>query len=76
MNYYNPFEDMGYFLEYLVDGKLIGTQLLEKPDREHVGYHGRIDAIAETDIILQRNKVVKKGTKYYTRMYPLCGKRK
>lgn len=69
------FENKGYFLEYLVDGKYIGATLLEKPDREEVGYYGRVDAIAEENIKLSNNKVIKKGTKYYTRMYPLCGKR-
>jgi len=73
---YMAFEDIGYFLEYFIDNKFIGTKLLEQPDRDEVGYYGRIDAIAETDIILQGKKVIKQGTKYYTRMYPLCGRKK
>jgi len=69
------FKDLGYFVEYCVDGKLIGTLLIDNPDREEIGYYSRIDAIADSDIKLQRNKIIKKGTKYYTRLYPLCGQK-
>jgi hypothetical protein len=68
------FKQEGYFLEYMVDGKCIGTTLIDKPDREEVGYYGRIDAVANENIKLGK-KIIKKGTKYYTRMYPLCGKK-
>jgi hypothetical protein len=71
----NTFKDIGYYIEYCVDGKLIGTLLVDNPDRDEVGYYSRIDAIADTDIKLQRNKIIKKGTKYYTRLYPLCGQK-
>ncbi len=69
------FKDIGYFVEYCVDGKLIGTLLIDNPDREEIGYYSRIDAVADSDIKLQRNKIIKKGTKYYTRLYPLCGQK-
>lgn len=68
------FSDLGYFLEYMVDGKCIGTTLIDEPDREEVGYYGRIDEVATEDIKLGK-KTIKKGTSYYTRMYPLCGKK-
>lgn len=70
------FEDLGYFLEYLVDGKYIGSINIDKPDREQIGYYGKIDAIAEKDIIFKNKKRIKKGQHYYTRMYPLCGQKK
>lgn len=69
------FKDIGYFLEYYVDGKFIGTTLLDEPDREEIGYYSRQDAIAEQDIQLQNKKRIKQGTKYYTRIYPLCGRK-
>lgn len=69
------FKDIGYFLEYYVDGKFIGTTLLDEPDREEIGYYSRQDAIAEQDIQLQSKKRIKQGTKYYTRIYPLCGRK-
>jgi len=70
------FDDLGYFLEYLVDGKYIGSINIDKPDREEIGYYGKIDAIAEKDIIFKNKKRIKKGQHYYTRMYPLCGQKK
>ena len=70
------FEDLGYFLEYLVDGKYIGSINIDKPDREEIGYYGKIDAIAEKDIVFKNKKRIKKGQHYYTRMYPLCGQKK
>jgi len=69
------FKDIGYFLEYYVDGKFIGTTLLDEPDRAEIGYYSKQDAIAEQDIHLQSKKRIKQGTKYYTRMYPLCGRK-
>jgi hypothetical protein len=70
------FEHLGYFLEYMIDTKYIGSKIIEQPDRKEVGYYGRIDAIASEDIVLDNKKRIKKGQSYYTRMYPLCGKLK
>ena len=69
------FEKLGYFLEYMIDDKFIGTTILENPDREQVGYYGRIDEVATQDIIFKNKKRIKKGQSFYTRMYPLCGKK-
>lgn len=69
------FKDIGYFIEYWVQGKFTGTLLIDEPDRDDIGYYSRIDAIADKEIKLQRNKIIKKGTRYYTRLYPLCGKK-
>lgn len=69
------FKDIGYFVEYMVDNKYIGCKLINEPDRDEVGYYGRIDSIADEDIIFKGNKRIKKGEKYYTRLYPLCGKK-
>ena len=69
------FKDIGYFLEFIIDTKYIGTKLIDKPDREEIGYYGRIDSVAKENIILDNKKVIKKGQKYYTRMYPLCGRK-
>jgi len=70
------FEKIGYFIEYMIDTKYIGTKVIDKPDRKEVGYYGRIDSIATEDIILDNKRRIKKGQSYYTRMYPLCGKLK
>ena len=71
----NIFKESGFFLEYMIDGKFIGTTLIDTPDREEVGYYGRINAVATEDLKIGK-KIIKKGTNYYTRMYPLCGKKK
>ena len=69
------FKDLGYFLEYFIDGKFIGTKMINQPDREIIGYYGKIESIATDDIKLESKKIIKKGTKYYTRLYPLCGQK-
>lgn len=68
------FQKLGYFLEYYVSGKFIGTQLLDKADRDEAGYFGRVYSTAVDLIHLQRGKEVKKGVYYYTILYPLCGR--
>lgn len=72
----NSFKNIGYFVEYMVDNKFVGSINISEPDREEVGYYGRIDAIAEKDIVFKNKRRIKKGTHYYTRMYPLCGQKK
>lgn len=64
---------IGYFEEFIVQGKFIGTLLCEKQDRE-IGYYGKKTIIANEDIVLQNKKKIKKGTEFYTRYYPLNGK--
>jgi len=71
----SQFEQLGYFLEYMIGDKFIGTTILENPDRKEVGYYGRIDEVATQDIIFKNKKRIKKGQSFYTRMYPLCGKK-
>jgi hypothetical protein len=72
----NAFQNFGFFVEYMVDNKYIGSINITEPDREEIGYYGRIDAIAESDIVFSNKKRIKKGTQYYTRLYPLCGEKK
>lgn len=67
------FENLGFFIEYLVNDKLIGCKNVNENDRGCVGYYSRQNHIAENDIIF-KNKIIRSGTKYHTRIYPLCGK--
>ena len=67
------FEDLGYFKEYFVDGKFIGTCKCEK-DRDVIGYSGmKKETVTET-IILDNKKKIKSGTIADTYLYPLTGK--
>lgn len=75
MNIYKnvKFEHLGYSLDYHVDGKYYGSKKIEEADREIIGYSGKKEDLATEDIIF-KNKKIKKGMKYYTFLYPLCGK--
>jgi len=70
----SQFEQLGYFTDYMIDDKYIGSIIMEKPDRETIGYFGRIDEVATEDIILDNKRKIKKGQSFRTMMYPLCGK--
>ena len=72
----SQFKKLGFYVEYMVDGKYVGSVNIEQPDRKEIGYYGRIDQIAKEDIVFRTKKRIKAGTHYYTRLYPLCGKRK
>ena len=65
----SQFEKLGYFLEYMIDDKYIGSTILDKPDREEIGYYGRIDEVATEDIIFSSKKKIKKGQAFYTRIF-------
>jgi hypothetical protein len=66
-------EIIGYFEEYFINGKFIGTKKCEKQDRE-IGYYGKRLYFSDTDVILDNKKVIKKGNEYYSRYYPLNGR--
>lgn len=67
------FEHIGFFLEYIVNGTFIGTKNVDTNESGKIGYESTTTHIAEEDIVF-KNKKIKKGTTYYTRTYPLCGK--
>lgn len=64
---------IGYYEEFLIDNKFVGTKICQQQNRE-IGYYGKQIKIAETDIILDNKKKIKKGQEYYTRYYPLNGR--
>lgn len=67
------YDIFGYFVEYMQNGKYMGSINIEKPDRDVVGYCGRQYHTATEDIIF-KNKRIRKGEQYYTHLYPLCGR--
>ena len=66
-------ETIGYFEEYIINGKFIGCKVCEKQDRE-IGYYCKKVMVADETIILEGNKKIKKGQEYYTRYYPMNGR--
>lgn len=64
------FEILGYFEEYYIGNKFIGTRPTEKQDRK-IGYSGQISYIADKDIVFENKKRIKKDTNYRTLYYPL-----
>lgn len=69
------FEDLGYFKEYYIDGKFIGTIKCNK-DRDLIGYYGKTQEIINHSIKLENGKTIKANSKVETMLYPLCGKLK
>jgi hypothetical protein len=65
---------IGYFEEFIVNGKFVGAKNCEEQKDRIIGYYGKQTKTATEDIILERNKKIKKGTEYYTRYYPLNGR--
>lgn len=68
----NAFAPLGFFKEYYVGNKLIGTTPCEK-DRE-VGYAGRQNETITDTIVFENGKKIKAGIEVFTMIYPLCGK--
>lgn len=66
------FEHLGYFKEYYIDNKFIGTIPCEK-DQE-IGYEGRKTSTTTEKITLQNQKTIKAGQEVTTIVYPLNGK--
>lgn len=68
------FEIKGYSKDYFVKGKLIGTIVLDKPDRKVYAYAGKITEVLENDVLLKNKKIIKKGTEVVTELLPICGR--
>ena len=69
------FEDLGYFKEYYIGNKFVGTMPSEK-DREVIGYCGQTKETILERLELQNKKVIKPNTEVTTILYPLCGRLK
>jgi len=66
------FKHLGYFKEYYINNKFIGTINCEM-DREIIGYHGRKNEVLLDKIKLDNGKSIKKNIQVLTILYPLCG---
>jgi hypothetical protein len=67
------FETLGYFKEYYIDSKFIGTIKCELGERE-VGYNGRLGEIVFEKVKLDNGKTIKVNTLVTTIVFPLNGK--
>ena len=67
------FEHLGYYKEYYINNKFIGT-IKSIKDRDVIGYTGTKKEIILSNLILENKKVIKANTEVTTILYPLCGK--
>lgn len=67
------FQHLGYYKEYYIDNKFIGTIPCEK-ERDEIGYNGRKIETLKEKVILHNKKAIKSGTQVQTMIYPLSGK--
>jgi len=67
------FEHLGWHIDYYLDRRYIGSELISEPDREKTGYEGRVRRHLTEDIVL-RGKKYKAGTLVATECVPLCGR--
>ena len=68
------FEYIGWFKDYYLDGKYMGSVNIEHPDREVTGYNGRMVEVIQQTIKTNTKKTLKVGMVVKTEIYPLCGK--
>ena len=68
----SEFETKGYFKDYYVNGKFVGSKECEK-DREEFGYFGRKNEIL-CETINFKSKKIKAGTEVMTELQRICGK--
>ena len=74
MRNYGCFELHGYHIDHFQDGKFLGSIKIDEPDRDSYGYLSRKYELATKEIRFSKNKVIRKGTTYYTELVPICGK--
>lgn len=68
------FKKFGYFKEYYINGKYIGTINNVKKDRDIMGFYGRKSEIITEKLILSNKKIIKSQTNVTTQLEILCGK--
>lgn len=68
------FEELGYYKEFWVKRKYIGSIKCER-DRKEIGYNGQQDEVLSQDVVCMNKKKIKQGTLVTTMIYPLNGKK-
>lgn len=64
-----------YAQEHYLNGKYVGSIILQQPDRSLTGYEGKQNHFAQAKILLDK-KVIKAGQQYQTILIPLSGRQK
>lgn len=67
------FENLGYYKEYYVNSKFIGTTPCEAPTVQ-IGYEGRQTETLKEALNLTNGKKIKAGTTVIVIVYPLSGR--
>jgi len=70
------FEISSYAKDYILKGKIVGTEIIKTPDREQFGYTGKITETLTEDVKLTNGKILKTGTIVDTEINPICGRAK
>jgi len=71
---------IGYCIEYYIQtpngNHFIGSEIVDNPDREVIGYYGTEYYTATEDIVVNNNPkwTITKGSTYYTRLVQLNGR--
>ncbi len=70
------YEVFGFFKEYYLDGKYLGSTRCEYEEGRTLGYYGRTYEVFTETFLTDTNKRVPKGVKVLTALNPLCGRYK
>ena len=62
-----------YAKEHYLNGKYIGSIILQEPDRAKTGYEGKMTEVATSKIQVEK-KTIKPGQTYHTVLIPLSGR--
>jgi hypothetical protein len=68
------FNKFGYFKEYYINNKMIGTLICDK-DRDIYGFFGKKIETIESDLTLSNGRKIKKGEQVATFLFELCDKK-
>ncbi len=69
------FTELGFFKDFYLGNKFLGSAKCRKPKSRIIGYAGRTEETFSEDIILDNGKTVKAGWTVITMIYPLNGKK-
>ncbi len=76
LNDKSKFEVVGYSKDVYYNGKYFGSIRLDEMDRETIGYYGRRIETATENIKFKNRKIIKKGSKIITEIFPINGRLK